>query len=74
MLVMKFIKRNVELQDEDGNKKIFKCVFEKRRPPSLPSLDEDLEVWVAVMVNGRPVEVESHSYFYHPDTGKVYTL
>ena len=71
---MKFVKRNVELQDTEGNKKIFRCIFEKKRPVLQDNSDSEREVWVAVMINGKPVEVEAHSYFYHPVTGTVYTL
>lgn len=74
MLVMKFIKRNVELQDNEGNKKIFRCVFEKRKSPLLDVPNSELEVLVAVIINGRPVKVTGYDCFYHPDTGKVYTI
>lgn len=74
MLVMKFIKRNVEMQDPDGIKKIFKCVFEKRKSPLLDVPNRELEVLVAVIINGRPVKAAGYDCFYHPDTGKFYTI
>lgn len=75
MLVMKFIKRNVELQDDEGNKKIFRCVFEKKKSTLLDApLDSEIEVWVAVMINGKPVKVIEGDYFFHPGTGVAYTL
>lgn len=74
MLVMKFIKRNVELRDDEGNKKIFRCVFEKKRSTLLDVPNNEHEVLVAVIVNGRPVKAAGYDCFYHPDTGKVYTI
>ncbi|WP_425916795.1 hypothetical protein [Acinetobacter sp. TSRC1-2] len=72
---MKFIKRNVELQDDEGNKKIFRCVFEKKKSTLLDAPpDSEIEVWVGVIINGRPVKVERHYYFCHPDTGEIYTI
>ena len=71
---MKFIKRNVEWQDDEGNKKIFRCVFEKKKSPLLAVPNTEFEVLVAVIVNGRPVKAAGYDYFYHPDTGKLYTI
>lgn len=74
MLVMKFIKRNVELRDDEGNKKIFRCVFENKKSTSLDGSESEFEVLVAVIVNGRPVKAAEYDCFYHPDTGKLYTI